>query len=195
MDIILAHVRLFWQTSFGWVLIMASIQVIVVDNYFTGSKDNLKQWIGHPRFELIRHGRHLNSLLNIWDVTNDLSMSFFFSKCSISKSFWKYLLLCCSPQSLSEQHFICWLTWIIFRRDGAVISWSWSNLPSCLPCLPNFLQIQSCEGRCLLLYFCAVIIWISSNSFRKKMAFVDLARAMHNVWIFCNPLVMMLNRQ
>lgn len=34
------------------------IQVIVADNYFTGSKDNLKKWIGHPRFELIRHGRH-----------------------------------------------------------------------------------------------------------------------------------------
>lgn len=32
-------------------------QVIVADNYFTGSKDNLKKWIGHPRFELIRHGK------------------------------------------------------------------------------------------------------------------------------------------
>ncbi|KAG6488646.1 hypothetical protein ZIOFF_049895 [Zingiber officinale] len=31
-------------------------EVIVIDNYFTGSKDNLKKWIGHPRFELIRHG-------------------------------------------------------------------------------------------------------------------------------------------
>ncbi|BAT90704.1 hypothetical protein VIGAN_06198400 [Vigna angularis var. angularis] len=31
-------------------------EVIVVDNYFTGSKDNLKKWMGHPRFELIRHG-------------------------------------------------------------------------------------------------------------------------------------------
>ncbi|KAL2899053.1 UDP-glucuronic acid decarboxylase 5 [Bienertia sinuspersici] len=30
-------------------------EVIVVDNYFTGSKDNLKKWMGHPRFELIRH--------------------------------------------------------------------------------------------------------------------------------------------
>ncbi|XP_071689770.1 UDP-glucuronic acid decarboxylase 6-like [Rutidosis leptorrhynchoides] len=30
-------------------------EVVVVDNYFTGSKDNLRQWIGHPRFELIRH--------------------------------------------------------------------------------------------------------------------------------------------
>lgn len=34
-------------------------QVIVVDNYFTGSKDNLRKWIGHPRFELIRHGINL----------------------------------------------------------------------------------------------------------------------------------------
>lgn len=31
-------------------------EVVVADNYFTGSKDNLKKWIGHPRFELIRHG-------------------------------------------------------------------------------------------------------------------------------------------
>ncbi|XP_074589675.1 UDP-glucuronic acid decarboxylase 6-like [Curcuma longa] len=30
-------------------------EVIVADNYFTGSKDNLRKWIGHPRFELIRH--------------------------------------------------------------------------------------------------------------------------------------------
>ncbi|GMI92138.1 UDP-XYL synthase 6 [Hibiscus trionum] len=30
-------------------------EVIVVDNYFTGSKDNLRKWIDHPRFELIRH--------------------------------------------------------------------------------------------------------------------------------------------
>jgi len=30
--------------------------VVVADNYFTGSKENLKKWIGHPRFELIRHG-------------------------------------------------------------------------------------------------------------------------------------------
>lgn len=32
-------------------------EVIVADNYFTGSKENLKKWIGHPRFELIRHGK------------------------------------------------------------------------------------------------------------------------------------------
>ncbi|KAG8363047.1 hypothetical protein BUALT_BualtUnG0010600 [Buddleja alternifolia] len=27
-------------------------EVIVVDNYFTGSKDNIRQWIGHPRLSL-----------------------------------------------------------------------------------------------------------------------------------------------
>jgi UDP-glucuronate decarboxylase len=31
-------------------------EVIVADNFFSGSKDNLKRWIGHPNFELIRHG-------------------------------------------------------------------------------------------------------------------------------------------
>lgn len=30
-------------------------EVICLDNYFTGSKINIQQWIGHPRFELIRH--------------------------------------------------------------------------------------------------------------------------------------------
>ena len=29
--------------------------VICLDNYFTGRKSNIRQWIGHPRFELIRH--------------------------------------------------------------------------------------------------------------------------------------------
>ncbi|URE16376.1 UDP-glucuronic acid decarboxylase [Musa troglodytarum] len=36
-------------------------EVIVADNFFTSSKDNLRKWIGHPRFELIRHGRTLIS--------------------------------------------------------------------------------------------------------------------------------------
>ena len=30
-------------------------KVICVDNYSTGSKLNIKHWIGHPKFELIRH--------------------------------------------------------------------------------------------------------------------------------------------
>ena len=30
-------------------------EVICLDNYFTGRKRNIARWIGHPRFELIRH--------------------------------------------------------------------------------------------------------------------------------------------
>ncbi|KAK6120371.1 hypothetical protein DH2020_045851 [Rehmannia glutinosa] len=57
-------------------------EVIVVDNYFTGSKDNLKQWIGHPRFELIRH-----------DVTESLLIEvdqIYHLACPASPIFYKY---------------------------------------------------------------------------------------------------------
>lgn len=30
-------------------------EVICIDNFFTGNKANIKNWIGHPNFELIRH--------------------------------------------------------------------------------------------------------------------------------------------
>jgi UDP-glucuronate decarboxylase len=36
-------------------LMEAGEEVICLDNYFTGSKANVARWIGHPRFELIRH--------------------------------------------------------------------------------------------------------------------------------------------
>ena len=36
-------------------LMAAGEEVICLDNYFTGRKANIAQWIGHPRFELIRH--------------------------------------------------------------------------------------------------------------------------------------------
>ncbi|KAM7499250.1 hypothetical protein LguiA_023664 [Lonicera macranthoides] len=57
-------------------------EVIVVDNYFTGSKDNLRQWIGHPRFELIRH-----------DVTEPLLVEvdqIYHLACPASPIFYKY---------------------------------------------------------------------------------------------------------
>jgi len=38
-------------------------EVICLDNYFTGKKENISQWIGHPNFELIRH-----------DVTEPISL-------------------------------------------------------------------------------------------------------------------------
>ena len=36
-------------------LMRAGEEVICLDNYFTGRKENVSQWIGNPRFELIRH--------------------------------------------------------------------------------------------------------------------------------------------
>ena len=36
-------------------LIEKGHEVIVVDNFFTGSKKNIEHLIGNPRFELIRH--------------------------------------------------------------------------------------------------------------------------------------------
>ncbi|XP_059315236.1 UDP-glucuronic acid decarboxylase 5 isoform X2 [Lycium ferocissimum] len=57
-------------------------EVIVVDNFFTGSKDNLKKWIGHPRFELRRH-----------DVTEPLLVEvdkIYHLACPASPIFYKY---------------------------------------------------------------------------------------------------------
>jgi UDP-glucuronate decarboxylase len=36
-------------------LLGAGHEVICLDNFFTGAKRNLRQWHGHPNFELIRH--------------------------------------------------------------------------------------------------------------------------------------------
>ena len=36
-------------------LMAAGEEVICLDNYFTGRKANVAQWLGHPNFELIRH--------------------------------------------------------------------------------------------------------------------------------------------
>ena len=36
-------------------LIESGEEVICIDNYFTGRKQNILKWIGNPNFELIRH--------------------------------------------------------------------------------------------------------------------------------------------
>ncbi|MFN5162105.1 MAG: UDP-glucuronic acid decarboxylase family protein [Cyanobacteriota bacterium] len=36
-------------------LMQAGEEVICLDNYYTGRKDNIRHWLGHPSFELIRH--------------------------------------------------------------------------------------------------------------------------------------------
>ena len=37
------------------ILMEKGEEVICLDNYFTGNKENIYKWIGHPNFELIRH--------------------------------------------------------------------------------------------------------------------------------------------
>lgn len=36
-------------------LMLMGHEVLVMDNFFTGQKSNVSQWVGHPNFELIRH--------------------------------------------------------------------------------------------------------------------------------------------
>ncbi|TKY89319.1 hypothetical protein EX895_001850 [Sporisorium graminicola] len=36
-------------------LMLMGHEVLVLDNFFTGQKTNVSQWVGHPNFELIRH--------------------------------------------------------------------------------------------------------------------------------------------
>uniref|UniRef100_A0A3Q7IYT7 UDP-glucuronate decarboxylase n=1 Tax=Solanum lycopersicum TaxID=4081 RepID=A0A3Q7IYT7_SOLLC len=70
-------------------------EVIVVDNFFTGSKDNLKRWIGHPRFELRRHEGVTVSVtcLLFVDVTEPLLVEvdkIYHLACPASPIFYKY---------------------------------------------------------------------------------------------------------
>ena len=41
-------------------------EVICIDNYSTGSKLNIEHWIGHPKFELIRHD--IMEVRKIWHL-------------------------------------------------------------------------------------------------------------------------------
>ncbi|HEX8962867.1 MAG TPA: NAD-dependent epimerase/dehydratase family protein, partial [Rhodocyclaceae bacterium] len=36
-------------------LVAAGADVLCIDNFFTGSKQNIRQLLGSPRFELLRH--------------------------------------------------------------------------------------------------------------------------------------------
>ena len=49
-------------------LMLDGHEVFVVDNYFTGSKRNVEQWLGHENFEILHH-----------DIVNPL----FIGKCTI----------------------------------------------------------------------------------------------------------------
>ena len=43
------------QTHLLQFITHAIPQVFVADNYFTGSKRNIEQWIGHENFEMVHH--------------------------------------------------------------------------------------------------------------------------------------------
>ena len=42
------------------------VQVFVVDNYFTGRKRNIEQWLGHDNFEMLHHD--IGQLINLVDT-------------------------------------------------------------------------------------------------------------------------------
>ena len=45
-------------------------EVLCLDNYFTGRKDNIRHWIGHPNFELIRHDITFPLYLEVDEIYN-----------------------------------------------------------------------------------------------------------------------------
>ncbi|KAJ4719848.1 UDP-glucuronic acid decarboxylase [Melia azedarach] len=104
-------------------------EVIVVDNYFTGSKDNLKKWIGHPRFELIRH-----------DVTEPLLIEvdqIYHLACPASPIFYKY-----NPVKTIKTNVIGTLNMLgLAKRVGARKKATWGNV--------NPIGVRSCydEGK------------------------------------------------
>src|SRR3989304_639994 len=51
-------------------LINAGHEVLCLDNFFTGSKDNILPLMGHPRFELIRHDIINPILLEVDQIYN-----------------------------------------------------------------------------------------------------------------------------
>ncbi|KAL2596877.1 hypothetical protein AAZV13_11G128400 [Glycine max] len=114
-------------------------EVIVADNYFTGSKDNLKRWIGHPRFELIRH-----------DVTEQLLIEvdqIYHLACPASPIFYKY-----NPVKTIKTNVIGTLNMLgLAKRVGARLSLFLNtkvdDLHHCHPCI---LQVVILIDRILL---------------------------------------------
>lgn len=52
-------------------LLLMGHDVIVIDNFFTGSKTSLSSWIGHPSFDLVRHDV-VNAILLEVDQVSEL---------------------------------------------------------------------------------------------------------------------------
>ena len=44
------------------------LQVFVVDNYFTGRKRNIEQWLGHENFEMLHHDIVNPLFIEVWSA-------------------------------------------------------------------------------------------------------------------------------
>ncbi|WZY86058.1 hypothetical protein YC2023_032442 [Brassica napus] len=82
-------------------------EVIFADNYVTGSKENLEKWIGHPRFELIRHDVREPLLIEVDRIYHLV--------CPASPIFYKY-----NPVKVYHPNQCDWYTEHV-RRVGARI--------------------------------------------------------------------------
>ncbi|OIW01855.1 hypothetical protein TanjilG_07150 [Lupinus angustifolius] len=65
-------------------------KVIVADNYFTGSKNNIKKWIGHPRFELIHHG-----IVSSFYYQLSVRLKLLHTTCALVYVFFNFRSSCC----------------------------------------------------------------------------------------------------
>ena len=74
--------------------------VICLDNFFTGSKENISYLIGHPRFELIEH-----DIINpFWtDVDEIYNLA-----CPASPIHYQSMMLSKRLRRLSSARLICW---------------------------------------------------------------------------------------
>lgn len=80
---------------------------------------------------------------------------------------WSLVLICVHYSSFSSPVFKFLIFFCRCHRD--FIAWSWSDLPSCLPRLPDFLQIQPCEGQFLSLPLSS---YVKYTQFSHYMIFI-----------------------
>ena len=92
----------YWRSWFYWFSLGGQIDGKWEkwgDCCFTGSKDNLRKWIGHPKFELIRHDVTEPSLVEVDQI--------YHLACPASPIFYKY-----NPvktiKTMSLAYWTCW---------------------------------------------------------------------------------------
>jgi len=71
----------------------------------------------------------------------------------------------------------CWFSLSLFRCHGAFIDRGWSDLPSCMPCLSYFLQIQSSKG---IVWESAFVYLIIGLSIENHTYWCQLLKKLHS---------------